>query len=330
MQNQMSDSIGIAVNGNIDIYDGEQFRTIAGLEGSAEIALYDCSPNLGEQRVYSPNNPPPSGMIIDSPTTFNIPMNFSDIYSVLDYLKNYLIRADITIQFEDGIYNIDEPISIPPMIISSNVFINIQGNSSDKSAVTIKTNSNVDAFYLDGISNKIKIAYLTIDGNNMGMYGINSTHSSGALFIENCDIKNFVSVGIGTDGSTGLIYVNDPISISNCQTGILLLRNGQLRLNANMAFNNCSSRFIYLSHGSLLSAVSNISVSMIGPSATAIFTEYLSMVNFPSNTVNMSGSITAAVNCTSSSYVQLVGGTVVGTFSPAINTVGNYNSFIRR
>ena len=298
------------------------------------MALYDCSPELGEQRVYSPNNPPPFGNIIDTPTTFNIPQDFTDITSCLEYLKRCFIYADVTIQLADGTYNIDEQIIIGSFMAAGSPTLYIRGNSSNSAAVVLKATSSMENLMQIYSCNNIITRYqdITFDGNNLVTIAVLLVNFHSFLHCHNINVKNSLNDGIlanfggiircsghntvsncttaGIEVS-GCSYVQgsgtSSITIANCATfGIRVLMQGNFRANSNcqLIIQNCPEALHAIEQG-LLVIVGN-------------------------NMTSMSGSITRAASAYSSSFIQCIGGTTVGTFSPSINTVGNQNSYIYR
>ncbi len=327
MQNQTTDKTGISVNGDIDIFDGSQYIKVAELSGAEQTALYDCSPELGMQRVYSPNNPPPTGNIIDTDTTFNVPGDFPDIHSCISYLETCYILAVVTVQLADGVYELSSALTVNNLSVAgANGHLIIQGNPNDITAVTLRNSSTTDTSVVSILhmcNFTISNLYIDTAGKFMGLNIENS-------FI---NIKSIKASGTsGTSGSAIRIGYNCYVAIegiqltgSNIGSGLYLMFNSTVQLYGS---NNVISQFvngIMLFHSVFYCPAPN--TCNISNCTTGVNSERYSYVT--GSGLKISNCPTAVLSYEySCSY--LTGATISGTLSPSANSLGNIQSYNQR
>jgi len=263
-------------------------------------------------------------MVISEPTTFYIPQDFPDLYEAFEHLTNCLIKSDVTIQLADGTYELDRHL-VPPTLL--NAYVNsrviITGNSTDKSKVILKSTSADGYIWAQQIGTYYQFINLTFDGDNRVTYVIRL--DKGHYSVYNCEIKNGSMHGLaGYFGA--VIYVNTVV-FTNCMNGIYSSYHNFMYLTGPITITGCTNGIRATGQSTIQVTTGDINISNC---STALYADFGSLMRIPSGSIKMSGSITSAAYASDGSYIYVLGGTTVGTFSPSVNTVGNYNSYIRR
>lgn len=240
---------------------------------------------------------------------------FATPHKAFEYLNGKILLGTVTIQLADGTYNFTETLTINPLLGYSVI---LNGNISDKSLVKIVTSS------ITAIINNARgltISNLTLDGTTTG--GDSSgILDQGNVNINNCIVKHFVfniyclegahtvvsnvTTTLGThgivSGRQGACEIDNAISTYN-ENGISASQQGNIRVKENCTITYNTTGVFCLDGSSI----------QFNDSDTTLLIRY--------NT-------TYQIRSVANSIVNLNGSSYTGAISPAINTEGNYGSWI--
>ncbi len=326
MQNQLGDKTGISVNGDIDIFDGSEHRTVAELGGSAQIALYDCSEGLGKQRVYSPNNPPPTDTI-PTENSSNL-ITSGAVASVMPLPPNYTINIPDDMAFDDAIDWLKTK-------SGSNVILNITQNVTSNVTTKFSDISGFNVIRIQGINRTVTInkpnSYFIVNSSENAV-------SSGSLInviFNNItlqgNINNFIySYGVGSQIQLSYVDVTNSTGVTvNCSYG------GGILITMSNITGAASSDCIAIYAGGRL-AINAVKDAGVGTSITTTGTALSARTGA---LITVTNGALAINNAGIGLYVNNMG-KIVCDSRPVFtnvttqtnltpNTSGNYDSFIR-
>lgn len=246
-------------------------------------------------------------------TVLNVPSQYADINAALNYLKGKTLLGSVTIHIADGTYSYTSAISINH---PQSDFIKIQGNTSNRSAVTLNFINcyGFTCYY----GRRISLDSLTVNGNNNGInMGVNC-FSYG--YFHNVVISNFYQ---GILLRNGYIDLDTCLITSNSNTGIAIYGGAYCGLNNCSITNNYNGLNADACSFMQLTASTSVTNNTIGLRVVDCSFSYIGAgCTINNNTTN-------AIYTANNSFVLNDGGSISGTLSPTANTIGNINSYIQ-
>jgi hypothetical protein len=190
---------------------------------------------------------------IDEDLTLYVPSDFNTISEALDYLETKFIGADaiVTIQIEDGVYNLSSMIE---PYHSEGKNINIVGNTTDPSQVVLNF-TGVHGFRLYSSSTIGLIDGITLEGDNScPCYGVYISDNSKVNIGKNMVIRNFeygVVLRNNSYGSIGgLITNNQEVGLLAKYNSVATIEAGTISSFNDVGFSASAKSTIRLTDGS--------------------------------------------------------------------------------
>ncbi len=192
------------------------------------------------------NTPSWQRRFIEDDLTINVPADFSDLISVLNYLKNKKIYSDatVTIKIADGTYNYSQTVYFNH---HQNSRIKIVGNITNPENVILDFAAEVDGFHFSKGNSFQGVLGLTLRGqDNNNTVGITVTSGTSAKLYK-VNIQDF-GRGLYIDRNSSL-EASEIQSTSNVQSGMVVNSHSSATA-SNSSFSNNGADGVYSALGS--------------------------------------------------------------------------------